>query len=380
VIEQHPAELQARDGARFPATLHCDSRHERHTAFVMMHPSSDWQRQFLLPLLAERGFGALGCANRYAQREAELLLEDTLLDWAACVDHLRAAGYRKIVGIGYSGGGEIAAGYQSESVAPSIKGSPGATTPDLTALGLTPMDGLVMFNAHAGRPHSVTLALDPSVGGESGNDPLQYDASLDMFNPANGPPYSDDFRRRYRAAQVERNHKITRWCETELARITTTGNPLLHDFPVIIHRTDANLSFLDRPAGETRRESTRWGLAAHVANYTPGPLRGNNTRLMVVTLRSWLSQRSLARSQFDVLRFLPQCKVPTLVIWGTADAAGSAQSKKIFETSPDPQKKFVSIEGATHFLRDQPGHQAAVADQIAAWATERGFTSTKLIP
>ncbi|MFM9970847.1 MAG: hypothetical protein ACKVQK_20835 [Burkholderiales bacterium] len=374
MIVAEPVTLTAQDGASFPATVHRDADQPRRTAFVMMHPSSDWQLQFLLGLLAARGFGALGSANRYANREAELLLEHTLLDWAACVDHLRAQGYRNIIGIGYSGGGEIAAGYQSESIRPTIKGTCMGDPPDITRARLTPMDGLVMFNAHAGRPHSVTLSLDPSVGGESGNDPLHYDASLDMFNPQNGPPFSDEFRARYRAAQIERNHKITRWCQGMLTRIKATANPLMTDIPFIVHRTDANLHFLDETKSDTsKKEATRWGLDARTANYTPGPLRGNSTRLMVLTHASWLSQRSLATSQFDVLRFLPQCQMPTLVVWGTADAAGSAQSKAILDASPDNAKKFVAIDGGTHFMRGQPDKQAEVADSIATWARERGL-------
>ena len=142
----------------------------------------------------------------------------------------------------------------------------------------------------------------------------------------------------------------------------------------IVHRTDANLTFLDAPMDTvTKKESTRWGLDARTANYTPGPLRGNATRLMVVTHASWLSQRSLATSQFDVLRFMPQCHLPTLVVWGTADAAGSAQSKKIFDASPDLGKKFVAVDGATHFMRGQAELQAQVADHISAWIQERGL-------
>ena len=374
MIKQEPVTLTARDGAQFEAMLHYDESAARKTAFLMMHPSSDWRQQFLLAPLAARGFGALGCANRYSEREAELILEDTLLDWAACVDHLKAKGFEKIIGIGYSGGGEIAAGYQSEALNPTITGSPLSDSPDLTKLDLRPMDGLVMLNAHAGRPFSLTIGLDPSVGGESGNDPLKYDPSLDMFNPKNGPPYPDEFRSRYRAAQIERNHKITRWCRDLIDQIKATGNSLLKDIPIIIHRTDANLGFLDRdPSDTSKREATRWGIDARVANYTPGPLRGPSTRLLVLTPRSWLSQRGLESSQFDLFRFLPNCKVPTLILWGTADATGSEHSERIAEISPDLERKFVRIEGGTHFMRGQADKQAEVVDNISMWVNERGL-------
>ena len=64
-----------------------------------------------------------------------------------------------------------------------------------------------------------------------------------MYNPRNGPPYSAEFQARYHAAQVERNHKITRWCQRKLSEIAALGNPLMTDVPFIIHRTD-------RPASE----------------------------------------------------------------------------------------------------------------------------------
>ncbi len=50
-----------------------------------------------------------------------------------------------------------------------------------------------------------------------------------MYNPKNGPPYSAEFRERYRAAQIERNNQITRWCQATLDRIAKAGNPLMTD-------------------------------------------------------------------------------------------------------------------------------------------------------
>lgn len=374
MIKHEPATLTAQDGATFPVTLHYDDAAPRRTAFLIMHPTSDWQNHFMLPLLADRGFGALGCTNRYSGREAELMLEETVLDWGACVDHLRAKGFRTVIGIGNSGGGEIAACYQSQAVAPSITGTPFGDPPDFTKIKLQPMDGIVMLNAHSGRPLSLTQSLDPSVGGENGNDPLHYDASLDMYNPANGPPYSPEFRSRYEAAQIERNHKITRWCRDAIAKIKAAGNPLMRDMTFIVHRTDANLRFLDKSLDPSDRSGlTIWDEDPRVANYTPGPLRGPRTRLRVMTVKSWLSQRSLAASQFDVRHYLPHCKVPTLVICGTADAGGPEHSQRIFQASPDPGKTMVWIKDGTHFMRGQEDKQSEVADHIARWTHERGL-------
>ena len=371
---QDQVTLTAEDGAGFDVTLHYREDKPQKTAFLIMHPTTDWQNHFIVGLLAERGFGALGCTNRYTGREAELILEDTILDWAACVAFLRDRGYENVIGIGNSGGGEIVTCYQGEAVHPTITGTPMGDPPDLTTSKLSPMDGMVMLNAHAGRPISLTLALDPSVGGEDGNDPLEYDPTLDMYNSDNGPPYSPEFRARYEAAQVERNYKITQWCRTSIERMEKAGNSLMADIPFIVHRTDANLRFLDKTMDASDRTGlTIWDEDPRVANYTPGPLRGPRTRLRIMTLRSWISQRGLETSQFDVERFLPHCKIPTLVVCGTAESAGTEHSTRIFESAPDPDKKMVWIKDGTHFMRGQEDKQVEVADHIAEWAGECGF-------
>ena len=107
MIVGETTQLTAADGASFEVKLHRDDALPRNTAFLIMHPTTGWQDHFILNFLAERGFGALGCSNRYTGREAELILEYTVVDWAACVDYLREIGYERIIGIGNSGGGEI---------------------------------------------------------------------------------------------------------------------------------------------------------------------------------------------------------------------------------------------------------------------------------
>jgi pimeloyl-ACP methyl ester carboxylesterase len=212
------------------------------------------------------------------------------------------------------------------------------------------------------------------VGGEDGNDPLQYDPSLDMYDPRNGPPYSQEFRKRYETAQEQRNRKITRWCKTKIAEMKRAANPLLKDIPFIVHRTDANLRYLDLAIDSSDRSGrTIWNEDPREANYTVGPLRGNSTRLRVLTLRSWLSQRGLDTFQLDIMQHLPFCHLPVLVICGTADAQGPQSSKDIFNAALDPQKKLVWIKGGTHFMVGQEDKQAEVADGILHWLRERNL-------
>jgi len=192
MICEEPVTLTAQDGVKLEATLLYDNASPPCTALTIMHPTSDWRHHYILKFLAELGLGALGFTTRYTGREADLILEDTILDTAAGVEFLRSKGYSRVVGIGNSGGGEIISVYQSQVEHPTITGTPLGDPPDLTRAKLPPLDGLIFLNSHRGRPLSITRDLDPSVGGADGNNPLQYDPSLDMYHPGNGPPYSQE--------------------------------------------------------------------------------------------------------------------------------------------------------------------------------------------
>ena len=70
----------------------------------------------------------------------------------------------------------------------------------------------------------------------------------------------------------------------------------MNDVPFIVHRTDANLALRDLTIDPSDRSGkTIWDEDPKVANYTPGPLRGGSPGLRIMTLRSWISQRGLAR-------------------------------------------------------------------------------------
>jgi pimeloyl-ACP methyl ester carboxylesterase len=93
-----------------------------------------------------------------------------------------------------------------------------------------------------------------------------------------------------------------------------------------------------------------------------------------MTLRSWISQRGLATSVFDVMEFLPRCHVPVLFIVGTADASGGpADSLEMLEKANDPDKRLVWLKGGTHFMRGQPELQAEAADAIVQWLRDRSL-------
>jgi hypothetical protein len=276
---------------------------QRELALVLIHPTSNFMGHYAQDPLAARGIAAVGMATRYMGNDTALLMENCVLDVAAVVRYLKdVEGYRRVVLVGNSGGGGLVALYQSQATKPTITATPAGDPPDLTQADLPPADGLIMLMAHPGRASTYTEWLDPAITDE--NDPYQRDASLDLFNPENGPPYSADFLDRYRAAQLARNRRITAWVRERLAYADKNDKPEFADMPFAINGTCADPRFVDltidpsdRPAG------TLWG-EVPVANNIPATLGHYSS------YRSWLSQWSIDDSECNAVRHLPSVSVP----------------------------------------------------------------------
>jgi len=190
------------------------------TAFIATHYNVDFSEHYLASYLAERGFGFLGWNTRFRGNEAHFLLDHALAEIGVGVRWLREqAGVDRVVLLGNSGGGSLMAAYHSQAVEPNV--TPVTGMKPLAAIEDLPAGDLfVALAAHSGRPEVLTAWLDPSVTDE--RDPLSVDPALDPFNPDNGPPYTEDFQRRYRAAQVARNERITDWALRELDALSGT--------------------------------------------------------------------------------------------------------------------------------------------------------------
>src|SRR5215468_410179 len=176
------------------------------TAVIATHYNVDFSEHYLASHLAERGYGFLGWNTRFRGNEAHFLLDHALAEIGVGVRWLREqAGAQRVVLLGNSGGGSLMAAYQSQATEPSV--TPVAGMRPLPAVEDLPAGDLfIALSAHAGRPEVLTAWLDPSVTAET--DPLSTDPALDPFDAGNGPPYSQEFQRTYRAAQRARNERI----------------------------------------------------------------------------------------------------------------------------------------------------------------------------
>ena len=330
-------------------------------ALVTTHYNVDFSEHYLAERMAQRGFGFLGWNTRYRNNEAWFLLEQALVDVAAGVQWLReVAKVDTIVLLGNCGGGSLIAAYQSQATEPSITPSPGLSLPAVLE-SLAGGDLYVSLQAHPGRPEVLTNWLDPSVTDES--DPLSRDGSLDMYDHANGPPYAAAFVERYRAAQRDRNDRITDWAEAELARLNAAGT---FDRNFNVARTWADLRFLDpaidpseRAPGRCLAGDPRW------ANASPYGIAST------CTLRTWLSMWSMRRSQCRGAPHLARIALPALVVQSRADTGVfPSDAEQIFEALGSADKRLEWTAG-DHYLEHPAEARDAVADLLTGWIRER---------
>jgi pimeloyl-ACP methyl ester carboxylesterase len=336
-----------------------DPATERDTAIVLCHPTANFLGHYALPGLAERGFGAVGLTTRYVGNDSALILENCLLDIGAMVRHLREdVGYRRVVLVGNSGGASIVPYYQSQAVHPTVTTPPGGG-PDLTQAGLTPADAVIMLNAHPSRARLSSEWLDPAITDEQ--RPLERDPELDMYDPRNAPPYAPEFVARYRAAQLERNRRISRWAAAQL-EILPAGLP---DLPFVVHGTCADLRFLDGTIDPSDRPIgvSLWG-PPEVANLMPAGIGRFST------LRSWLNQWSFDGTYGDALDWLPSVEVPVLVVNSTADTTVLPHmAEEMHAAAKDAE--LVMVPGAGHYFEGTPELLAQALDAIADWVQRK---------
>ncbi len=327
--------LTAADGAACQGTL-CAPTEGAHTALVLMHPTVSFLHHYALIPLAERGFAAFGADSRYAGNEAPLLMDKVGLDLEAALVWLRER-YPKVVLLGNSGGGALAACVQARTHA---------------------ADALILLNAHRGRAQVLTAWLDPAVTDEA--DPFSVDPDLDLFDPRHGPPFTPDFLARYRRAQGARNRRLSDWARSRAERF---------DQPFVVFRTAADPRFLDLRLDPSDREAgTYWGPDVRVANYAPLGLGRFST------CRSWLSQWSLDDSDAAAEPNLARAGVPVLVAQGTADQGiFPSDAQALFDASPLEDRELHWIKGGTHYFLGQPDHQRQAFDLIAAWLARRAL-------
>lgn len=334
---------------------------DRRLAFVVIHPTSNFMGHYLVEPLQRRGGAVLALNTRYVANDTTLLLERAIQDLGAGIRFLRDRGYDRIALIGNSGGGALAALYQDQAEHLTIDSTPDGRPFELRGEDLPPVDGLAMLAAHPGRAHVLTDWIDPSVRDE--RDMFATLAELDMFDPANGPPYAPVWLARYRAAQIARNERLTDWVLERIAALEARNDAeLVADAPFIVYRTMADPRFVDLAIDPSDRQAGTTRGSARAANYGP------NNIARFCTLRSFLSQWSRRLSRGDGPACLARTSVPVLNVGYTADSVVFPSQVRQWSEAAGRRARDHALRGATHHLVGQDALRDELADVLVEWA------------
>ncbi|PYE19395.1 thioesterase domain-containing protein [Williamsia limnetica] len=341
------------------------------TVLVFMHPIGGGAWLPMTNALARAGHHVIYCNSRYRGVDSALNMEKVVEDLGACVaDARHRLGYRNVVLAGWSGGGALSLYYQQQARNPTVTQSPAGDGPDLTTLGLSPADGMLLLAAHVSRHGTLTEWMDPAVLDE--NDPDVRDPELDLYDPANPnqPPYSAEFVTRYRQAQIDRNRRITKWVKQTLDDLAASGRPQ-EERGFVTHGTMADPRWLDPALDPNDRQPGTCYLGdPRVVNMGPVGLARFST------LRSWLSQWSYDDALADGPRCAADVGVPTLVIGNSADdACTPSHTRRLFDAVGHADKTMVTIAGATHYYGgpDQRPQLNEAVGVVTGWLRDRGW-------
>lgn len=337
------------------------------SVILFSHPIGGGAFLPLVTALAMAGHHVIYCNPRYRGNDTALIMEKCVADLGACLSHARERlGYKRVVLGGWSGGGSLSLFYQDQAEHPTITQTPAGDPYDLTAKSLPPADGIMLLAAHVSRAVTLTEWMDPSIRDEA--KPFTRDPDLNIYDPANPhqPPYDDTFVTRFRAAQRERNARVTGWVRQTLTDLRKRGEPNA-ERAFTVHGTMASVCWTD-PAQDPsdRRPYTCYLGEPRIANDGPVGLA------RFTTLRSWLSQWSLEATNADGLGNASRVSCPVLVINNTADLACTpSHARRLFAAVGHTRKAYRDIKGADHYYIERADLLPEAVKACSDWlATE----------
>ena len=388
-----------------------DSGPAPEVAFLTIHRTSNFMNMIGTRELAKRGFMVLGMNPRSDNNEAIVDFELVALDIKHGVEFLRKQpGIKKVILIGFSGGGPATTFYQ----ATAEKGLAFCQAPEkLTQCpdslkDLPPADGMLLLDAHPGNTVNTMRSLDPSVVDE--DDPAKTDASLDPFSKENGfnpegySVYTDDFMGRYFRAQAARMNRLIDKALAMRAEIKQGKGKTTDDAPFIVYRDRARLMDFSlsvhpgtiRPEKLLQNDGTIvTGVVRSVRAPVTQSAKFNRTLkngAAFLTLTSFLSANAIrARDSIDDIDWctannstpcaLRQITVPILLT-----AMGGhyfiRDTEIHFDAAASRDKDFIVIEGAVHGQtpceacskitgKSYSNATKNLYDYVAAWTNQR---------
>lgn len=334
------------------------------TVVTLMHPRADVTDHGLVTRLLASGRAVWTQGSRSPNNDLNLLHEQAIIDFAAGQVFLREAGFEKVVPLGHSGGGTLAAFYcQQAGLAPGdrIGRTPSGRPVALADTEMPLPDGVVFVAPHPGQGEIVQRMIDPSVLEES--DPMSVDPRLDPFSAANGfrdapesSSYDPEFVRAYRQAQRERIVRIDAHAaylagESAAANRAFKTSGLAEDRRqaiaprlITVYRTDADLHNVDLSLDPSRRPyGSVFGRRPDLTNYG---LVGFGR---LSTAEAWISTWSANTTNASFLGCAPGVTVPTLLLEFTGDQASFPADMVAFGDALGADDLTVDAVDGTHF-------------------------------
>lgn len=332
-------------------------------AIVFSHPIGGGSFLPMVLALARAGHHVIYCNPRYRGNDTALIMEKCVSDLGACLkDARQRLGYEQFILGGWSGGGSLSLFYQDQAENPTITHAPAGDPCDLTALGLTPADGIMLLAAHISRAVTLTEWIDPSITDET--RPFERDPALNVYDPANPdqPPYSEAFVARFRAAQVARNRRITDWVKAELASLEPNAERCF-----TVQGTMADVRWTDPAQDPSDRRPYECYLGVpRIANDGPVGLA------RFTTLRSWLSQWGYDTTNANGLVNAARISCPVLVINNTADLACTpSHARRLFDAVGHDDKEYRDIVGADHYYIERPDLLPEAVQTVSEWIARK---------
>jgi len=367
-IDVEAVGLVAQDDARSRGTIYRPTGHRPTVGVHLMHPRTDQSQNYNILPLVRAGCMVLGRAGRWVNNDIATEHERLALDVAAGVATLRARGCETVVLLGNSGGGTLAAFYQSQAaVAASDRLTHTAAGDPLTLAeaDLPPADALVLIGAHSGEGHALGKWIDPSVLAE--DDPFGVDPSLDMYDEVNGfrtPPqpsrYDPTFLTRYQAAQRERvarldaiaRERVRRRRDWASAAVGSSGGERmrLERKAAVVHRMMVYRTMADPAFTDLSIEPDDRVVSAYNNHPRPDLVNYGMGVAGVLTPEAWLSTWSALSTHAKTTECLSAVMVPTLVVHYAGDVITRlSEASSFVSSSAAADKSMVTVRRADHY-------------------------------
>lgn len=367
-IEAIPVFMTAEDGAASKGMLYRRRGTTPDVGVHIMHPRTDMTLNYHVIPLTSAGYAVLARGSRWVNNDVAMIHERLLLDVAAGIRLLHEHGCTKVVLMGNSGGGSLAAFYQAQARTPApgrLTHTPAGDPCDLNMFDLPAANAVALVGAHIGQGALLAKLIDPSVVDET--DPVAADPTLDMYDPRNGfrtPPeascYDAEFLARYRAAQLDRVRRLDARARhivemqrqagpasanAEDDRARTLERTARAGWHMIVYRTTADPAFVDPSIDPDDR-----GIQSYIGKRPDLENYGENGFCRYVTPRAWLSTWSAVSSKAGMMDNLERFSDPLLIVHYAGDAGSRmAEAQEMLARSPSTDKTLQVVRNVDHF-------------------------------